>query len=170
MSVRNWLNETQAADVMVKHVITLHPNQPLAEAAALFHHEQISGAPVVADDGRCVGVLSESDLVGAEEKAAAEVEQVARSSFWSSHLALPASVYAAKLAEVRDKIAPASEQPVEKFMTTDLVSVTEQTLLATVVADLVEAHIHRVVVLDVQQRLRGLISTTDILAALLRAT
>jgi CBS-domain-containing membrane protein len=34
---------------------------------------------------------------------------------------------------------------------------------------MVDAHIHRVVVLDDRKRLRGIVSTTDVLAALRRA-
>jgi CBS-domain-containing membrane protein len=54
-------------------------------------------------------------------------------------------------------------------MTTDLVSVGESTPLDSVVKRLVSAHIHRVLVLDDDRRLKGIISTTDVLAALLRA-
>ena len=61
-----------------------------------------------------------------------------------------------------------AEQPVEHFMTTDLVSVTENTPLQTIVQQMVDAHIHRVVVLDDHQHLQGIISTMDVLAALRR--
>jgi CBS-domain-containing membrane protein len=170
MDIRDWLSETTASDIMVRDVITFDRDQTLAAAADLLLREQITGAPVVDADGTCVGVLSVSDVTGAEEKVADERRKVAESSLFHSHLALPASVYAAKLAEVRDKIAPAAEQPVERFMTSDLVSVREVTPLETVVQRMVDAHVHRVVVLDADHRLKGIVSTTDVLAALLRAS
>jgi CBS-domain-containing membrane protein len=168
METRKWLEKTTAGEIMYRDVVTLNANDSLATAAALFLSEQVTGAPVVDHTGVCTGVLSASDILSVEEKVAEERRKVAESSFFNSNLALPVSVYAGKLAEVRDKIAPAAEQPVERFMTTDLVSARQDTPLFTVIQNIVDAHIHRVVVLDEDQGLQGIISTTDILAALLR--
>jgi CBS domain-containing protein len=169
MDIGAWLGTTRASDLMVRSVVTLKPADTLAHAAAVMLHEQISGAPVIDREGVCVGVLSASGILGAEDKVAQEQRKVAESSFWNSNLALPMSVYADKLEEVREKIAPAAGQPVERFMTSDLVSVTADTPLRVVVESMVNAHVHRVVVLDADRRLRGIISTTDVLAALLRS-
>jgi predicted transcriptional regulator len=168
MRVQKWLQETRADEVMVTEVITLSPNNVLAQAASVFLREQITGAPVISSDGKCVGVLSVTDLVSAETKTARERQKIAASSLFTSSLALPMSVYEEKLAEVRDKIAPAAEQPVSRFMTSDLVSVRGDTPIAQVIQAMVDAHLHRLVVVDENQRLLGLISTMDILAALLR--
>jgi predicted transcriptional regulator len=53
---------------MARDLITLRPESPLAQAAGVFLHEQISGAPVVDAGGVCVGVLSVSDILEAEER------------------------------------------------------------------------------------------------------
>ena len=45
-----------ASDLMTAPVVTLPPDLPLREAARLLDQEQISGAPVVDAEGRCVGV------------------------------------------------------------------------------------------------------------------
>jgi CBS domain-containing protein len=169
MDVRKWLTNVTAGEIMVRDVKTLRKNESLAEAAAMLLREQVTGAPVVDDQGACVGVFSASDVVGAEEKVADERRKFAESSFWQSNLALPASIYASRLAEVRDKIAPVAEQPVERFMTRNLVSALEETPLEKVVRDMVDAHVHRVIVLDDNRRPVGIVSTTDVLAALLRA-
>jgi CBS domain-containing protein len=169
MEINTWLMKTRASDIMVRSVVTLKPSDTLADAAAVMLQEQISGAPVIDATGACVGVLSASGILGAEDKVAQERRKVAESSFWNSNLALPMSVYAGKLAEVREKIAPAAEQPVERFMTSDLVSVTPDTPLRDVVENMINAHVHRVVVLGPERRLRGIVSTTDVLAALLRS-
>jgi CBS domain-containing protein len=169
MQIHEWLQGTKAGQVMVRQVVTLAADEILAQAAGLFLREQISGAPVVDAAGRCLGVLSVSDVVGAEEKVAVERAKMATSGLFSSGLALPVSVYEDELARIRDKIVPAAEQPVRRFMTADLVSVPADEPLGQVVRRMVDAHIHRVVVLDNDSRLLGLITTTDILAALLRA-
>jgi CBS domain-containing protein len=168
MNVRDWLVNSSAQEMMVRNVRTLSPKDSLADAAGVLLHEQMSGAPVVDERGVCVGVLSASDIVGAEERVAAARQREAQSSLWHSQLALPASVYESRLAEIRDKIAPAAKQPIERFMTPDVVSVAPHTPILKVIQNMVDAHIHRVVVLDEERRLQGIISTIDVLAALLR--
>ena len=51
----------QVRDVMTVRVHTVTPDTSLKEVAGLLLRERISGVPVV-DDGRLVGIVSESDL------------------------------------------------------------------------------------------------------------
>ncbi len=169
MDVHQWLTGTLAADVMTRDVITLRHDITMAEAAELLLKNQISGSPVVSD-GHCVGVLSANDLVAAADEVTKSRQEFAQSGFWEDGLSLPVHLYEEKLAAVRAKISPIAQQPVENFMTSDVVSVSEQTTLADVVQKLVDAHIHRVLVVDDNDQLAGLITTTDVLAGLLRQT
>jgi CBS domain-containing protein len=50
-------------DVMTRRVVYVVENQTLFEAARLFVERGISGAPVVDQDGYCVGILSAIDYV-----------------------------------------------------------------------------------------------------------
>jgi CBS domain-containing protein len=52
----------KVADAMSGDVITVTPETPLKDAAALLARHSISGLPVV-EDGAVVGVLSEADIV-----------------------------------------------------------------------------------------------------------
>lgn len=158
----------RADEVMVANVTTVRPDDSLAKAAYKFLNKQISGAPVVGENGTCVGVLSVTDVVGAAEKVAARQAAVAEAFFSKSDLILPTSVYEEDLAQVRDKIAPAAEQPVSNFMVTDLVAVKANDTLEKVLRDFIDAHVHRVLVTDEQGKLLGLISTIDVMASLLR--
>jgi len=169
MEIHDWMTNTKAADVMVRKVVTLQPDDLLADAAAVLLHNQISGAPVLDEFGACQGILSVSDVIHAEEEVAEEAQEFANSSFWNSNLALPPSVYAEKLKDLRDKTAPPASRPVSRFMTSNLVTVEEDTSLETVVQYMVDAHVHRVLVVNEGRCLRGLISMTDVLAALMRA-
>ena len=74
-----------------------------------------------------------------------------------------------ELAEVRDKLTPASEQPVSNLMVRDLVTVSETDPLDKVVRSIVDAHVHRILVTDEEGKLCGIISTIDVMASLLRA-
>lgn len=50
-------------DVMTTPVVTLRPEAPIKEAAALLVRHGISGAPVVGEGDELVGIVSESDLM-----------------------------------------------------------------------------------------------------------
>ncbi|NER81974.1 MAG: CBS domain-containing protein [Leptolyngbya sp. SIO1D8] len=51
------------ANVMTCDLLTVHPETPLQEAIQLLAKNRISGLPVVAQDGKLAGILSESDLM-----------------------------------------------------------------------------------------------------------
>ena len=127
-----------AADLMTTPVVTLRQDMPLREAAALLAQEQISGAPVVDAEGRCVGVLSATDFVRQVEDAGNQGSL--------SPPGLP-------------------EQSVASCMTPDPVAVEAGANIRDVARVMLDAHIHRVGVVDEQRRLIGIVSTTDILAA-----
>ncbi|MCP3992504.1 MAG: CBS domain-containing protein, partial [Actinomycetia bacterium] len=50
-------------DVMTADVVAFQQEMPVEEALRLLIDRRISGAPVVDDDRRIVGVLSEVDLL-----------------------------------------------------------------------------------------------------------
>jgi CBS domain-containing protein len=56
------LNNIQAADIMQTRVVTFSPSTPIDEAVQTFEDQRISGAPVVNERGRLVGVLSLTDI------------------------------------------------------------------------------------------------------------
>ncbi len=56
----------RVADVMSDRPVVLEASMPLRTAALMLFHLDISGAPVVDDDGQLIGVLSEADLLAKE--------------------------------------------------------------------------------------------------------
>ncbi len=163
----DWLDMTRAADVMMSDVVTIRRSDPLARAATVLLEERISGAPVVDENGVCVGVLSARDLVGAETAIDDERRRAQASAFFESQLALPLAIYEERLREVGDSVAPAAAQPAERFMTTHVVSVQKDASLRSILECMTDQAVHRVVVLDDDARLVGIISTLDVLHAAL---
>lgn len=53
-------------DIMTSEVTTIGGDAPLKEAAMLMVHAGISGIPVVDDEGRVIGIITEADFVAAE--------------------------------------------------------------------------------------------------------
>jgi CBS domain-containing protein len=57
----------KARDVMVSPVITVKPTTLVKDVARIFLERQISAVPVVDDEGRIVGIVSEGDLLHRHE-------------------------------------------------------------------------------------------------------
>jgi len=129
---RKSLKALTAADVMSREVVTVSEGTLLSVAAQVLSRAQISGAPVVNKEGRCIGVLSAADFF----------QRV-----------------------VRDNLATFPQDKVEAWMTADPVMVTAITPVRDLARMMLDAHIHRVVVIDEQRRPVGVISSTDLLAA-----
>ncbi len=169
MHVQEWLANTQAGEIMTREMVTFDRQDTLSRVSEILLENAISGAPVVSD-GRCVGVVSASDLMAAEEQVTTSRQEFALSGFWEGGVSLPVKAYEDKLAAIRARIAPMADQPVERFMSTQLVTVPIETPLSDVIQKMLDRHIHRVIITDSQQQLLGLITTVDILQALMDAS
>ncbi len=54
------------SEVMSSNPITVKPKTPLKEAIKILAEKHISGLPVVDDNGKLVGIVSETDLMWQE--------------------------------------------------------------------------------------------------------
>ncbi len=52
-----------AKDIMCKTVITVEKNTPISELAELFVEYNINGIPVVDDDEKVIGIVTQGDLI-----------------------------------------------------------------------------------------------------------
>jgi CBS domain-containing protein len=137
---------------MSTNVTTIPQAMSLAGAAHVLSSAGVSGAPVVDNDGRCVGVLSSNDFVAYADKGHRAGKLAKRE----------ACAYSAW--QVIDlEGLPVDE--VRRFMTPDPVTARPATPLADLAQMMVDAHIHRVVVVDPDGRPMGIVSSTDVLAA-----
>ena len=142
----------RAVDVMTRDVITVGPNTAVSEIASLFLRRHISGVPVVNADGAILGVVSEGDLV-----RRVETETNTRHSWWLE-LISEGPERAAEYAKSRGRKAI-------DVMTTDVITVQENTPLREI-ADLMEKHrIKRVPVLR-DGKLVGIVSRANLLQGL----
>jgi CBS domain-containing protein len=53
----------EAKDIMTKEVICIHKDTPIFQAIDLMAENNITGIPVVGNDGSLVGILSEQDVL-----------------------------------------------------------------------------------------------------------
>ena len=141
-----------AADVMSAPVLTIPQDTSLREAARQLHRSGISGAPVVGPDGCCLGVLSSSDFVTWAEKGGKEGKEVSFIAPWG------------EIVNVED----APDDAIRNYMTVQPVSVAPTTPLGDVAQMMIDAHIHRVLVVE-DNRPCGILTSTDVLAAVAQA-
>jgi CBS domain-containing protein len=154
-AIKSFLALT-AADLMTTPVMTIPQHISLREAARLLHRSNISGAPVMDPEGRCLGVLSSSDFVTWAEEGGQARERVEAATFiapWG------------ELVSIDD--SPDNE--IRRYMTVDVVTVAPTASIGDVAQKMVDAHIHRVLVVVDQDRPCGVVTSSDILAAVARA-
>jgi CBS domain-containing protein len=145
-----------AADLMTVPVMTIREEMSLSEAARALSGSHVSGAPVVDAEGRCVGVLSSSDFVtwvGKGEEAAGKAETTTFIAPWGELISIDDS----------------GDHEIRRYMTTTPVTVAPMTPIGELAQKMVDAHIHRVLVVADQRRPRGIVTSTDVLAAVARA-
>jgi acetoin utilization protein AcuB len=56
------LSRLQIGEIMTRDVITTTPDTPIEDAARLMVENKIGGLPVVGEDNRVVGVITETDI------------------------------------------------------------------------------------------------------------
>src|SRR5262249_55086265 len=139
---------------MSRDVTMLPRAMSLRAAAHLLLEMQISGAPVVDESGECVGVLSATDFmhsVGHGERSGSRPSYSNPGCFHSAW-------------QVGDEEALPTDD-VGNYMTGDPVTVPPSTSIVELARKMTDAHIHRIIVVDAQHRPIGVVSSTDILAA-----
>lgn len=61
------------SEVMTRGVLTVRPDQPVDDAVAVIVDQVITSVPVVDGDLRCVGIVSESDVLGRKGRVVADI-------------------------------------------------------------------------------------------------
>ena len=142
----------KARDVMVRDVITIAPRDSVAQAAKLIAQNDVSALPVVDDHRRLVGLISEGDLMNREE-IGTEIHHP-----WWIEAVTPGATLAAEFAKSHGK-------RVEEVMSENVITATEDTSLADIVALLERNHIKRVPIVQ-HGELVGIVSRSNLVQAL----
>lgn len=142
----------RARDVMISPVVTAGPDATIAEIVRLMLDNRISAVPIIDEEGKALGLVSEGDLM-----RRSDIGTEPHRSWW-----LSAFSGAVSLAEdfVKHHGVKASE-----VMTRDVVSVTEDAELWQIAETLEKRKIRRVPVLR-DGRVVGIVSRSNLLQAL----
>jgi CBS domain-containing protein len=145
----------KARDVMVRDVITIGPDEDVSRAAQMLADHDISALPVVDEQRRMLGILSEADLlrreeIGTEKRRPAWLEAVTPSS---------------RLAADYSK---AHGRKVRELMSETVITAAPDALLSEIAALLERKRIKRVPIVE-DGKLVGIVSRANLIQALASA-
>lgn len=139
----------QARDIMTTNVATVSPGTPVAEIARSMLKRGISAVPVVEDDGKVVGIVSEGDLI-----RRLRPDGASHGSWWLGLLAAPE--------ERADTFIREHGRTARDVMSEKVTTVEETAAVAKIAETLEGKHIKRVPVLR-DGKLVGIVSRADLL-------
>ena len=144
-----------ARDIMNPKVIIIASTMDLREVAKIIVEEGITGAPVVDDMGHPIGVISQTDLI--EHDLTTERELTVEAAFYRrpyDDILHPSRGF---------QIEQVSADTVQDVMTPFLVTVEETTPIREVAARMAKFGIHRLIVVDDDQQVSGIVTSMDVL-------
>jgi MFS transporter, DHA2 family, multidrug resistance protein len=149
-------------DIMQHDVAAIFADAPVSEVARLLWDQQVGGAPVVDAVGRPIGFISASDVVRYKAYGVRYVPP--------RHNGDPAALAEYELTEPLPPLAPgrAGEPVARQLMTPATISVRPETTVPELARFLVNAGIHRALVMDHGQLL-GIVSVSDIVEEVARS-
>ncbi len=147
-----------AADIMQRDVIVVYARDTLQDAMSLMTENHVTGLPVVNSAGKCIGVITATDILNFEQEHAEYASEV------NDDMALHYDADSGKWEHVRVSsfaLEQFGEVTVEEVMARELFSVREDTSVKEVADEMLREKIHRVIVTSNECRLLGIITSLD---------
>ncbi|MDT0449544.1 CBS domain-containing protein [Streptomyces hesseae] len=138
------------SDVMTRTVVAVSRDAPYKEIARTLAQWKVSAVPVLAGEGRVIGVVSEADLLSKEEYKGREAADVARP-------------------EQLGDLAKAGARTAEDLMSTPAITVHADAAVAEAARIMARKGVKRLPVVDAQGMLAGIVSRADLLKVYLRS-
>jgi CBS domain-containing membrane protein len=148
LAVQRLTEAVKVGEVMITDVVTARLGTPLKDVAQMMAQKCVSGIPIVDNDGRVAGVVSENDFLThmAGEGKNTFMEVIATCLSGSHCLAVPIKAQTAKDVMTAPAIVASAQDSI--FIAAKLMS---------------EKKINRLPVVDSERRLIGIISRADVL-------
>jgi len=141
-----------AQDIMTREVITVKENATVRELAALLLTSNISGAPVIDEAGKVIGVVTESDLIFQNKKV----------HLPTAFAILDAFVFLERPDKMEQELKKIAGSRVGDICSRKLISVTPETELEELATLMAEKNIHTLPVMTGDD-LVGVIGKSDII-------
>jgi CBS domain-containing protein len=145
---KEGLPDVTVEEVMRHEVATVHPDDPVTAVVELLLNRNFTAVPVVDNDGRVTGMVSDSDLLTRGGMNVA--------------ISLKRAADADYVRELHDSLE-SSQRKVGEVMTGEVVTITPDTPLGQAARLMVDRHIKRLPVVGAGGRLVGILGRLDVL-------
>jgi CBS domain-containing protein len=150
--------EKTAAEIMDSDVPSVAPDNDARAAIELLAKQELSAIPVVDEDRRVIGIVSESDLVLSEEEADLHLPHFLN--------LMGGVVFVGSMKGFEERLNKAFATKVADLMTADPITVRTATSVDDIARRIAEKHHNHLPVVDGDGRLAGMVTRADVLAAL----
>jgi CBS domain-containing protein len=141
-------------DVISHDVVYVNPQDTLREALSVMVENRVSAMPVLNVHGRCVGVISVTDLLAMTKDLSDELNALSEAGRLDHEALVEKLEHADVLTD-----------QVKDWMSPDVVSVEVNSTLQHAAHQMLRNRVHRLIVLDKDNHVVGVVSTMDLLAA-----
>jgi predicted transcriptional regulator len=155
------LRSITARDLMNPKILTVGDSMGVRELARFLIDKQISGAPVVDEDGNLIGVVSLTDIATVASDEVGIASDRRNPDFYLRDLE---EAYSEE--EVQSFHIEEDDLSVRDIMTPTIYSVEEDAEVSAIASMMLDGHLHRIIVTR-DGVAAGIISTSDLLGLLI---
>jgi CBS domain-containing protein len=148
---------TRVRDIMETDYVTVHPEDKIEDVLRLLRRHDLPGVPVVDHSERCVGIVTESDLVIADEQGDLHLPHYIE--------LFGGVVYLEPLRRFEERIHKAFASKVRDMMTADPVTIAGEATIEEAARIIATKKHNRLPVIE-DGRLVGVVTRLDVLDAL----
>lgn len=145
----------KVSEIMTREVQTLNPEMSVKEAAQFLLEKGIGGAPVIDNEGKLVGIVSESDLIMEEVKL----------QFPTFFHLLDGFIFLSNWRDYQEKLRKAVGLKVADVMSSPVITVEAEASVEEAATLMVGKHISRLPVMD-RGKMVGIVSKRDLVKAI----
>jgi CBS-domain-containing membrane protein len=146
----NTIDDFRVKDVMSDVVITVGGEDTIHTALVLMAQYSVTVLPVTDNKDRCIGILSTSDLIDPTRALEDALQDIERAS--------PPSRPTQLLLESM------GQRQVRELMTATVVAVDREMPIMDATGEMLRQRVHHLPVVDAQHKIRGIVSTMDLLS------
>lgn len=145
------------AEIMDASPATVGPDATLEEVVRRLREHEVNGLPVVNDGGRCVGIITENDLVIGDEQGDLHVPHYIE--------LFGGLIFLEGMRNFEARLRKATAAKAEDLMTADPVTISPDATIKEAAKLIAAKHHNRLPVVE-HGRLVGLVTRVDVLEAL----
>jgi CBS domain-containing protein len=145
------------AEIMDAEPVTVTPDASVADVVRLLKEHEVPGVPVVNEGGRCVGIITEADLVIADEEGDLHIPHYVE--------LMGGIVYLEPLRRFEERLRKATASTAKDMMTEDPVTIEASAQVKDAARIIAEEGHNRLPVIE-HGRFVGVVTRVDVLQAL----